>query len=484
MSVIAEAIGQTTSRYQIGTDLLLNVHTNSLSGRDTRIELEHRLVQLLVYFIDHQGAVIEKDLLLKTIWQGKVVNEDSLAVAVSHLRKALGDSARSPVFIKTIPGIGYQFIGSAQPLSESASAIIPEIARSFRFGIPVFTAAAVILVVALCLYFYQRVSTVNTSPVYSEDGAGEQQAANQLLLQYNPEAWRLAIQKFRDLINSQGESAEFYLGIADAKVKLLGEKLALTENCLEVIGLLQKSLSLNAELAAAQRSLANATFWCQRDYALAEQHYQAAIRLNPGDDLAPMFYAQFLLSQRRFAESLRQVEHSRRLNPLNYSLPNVVWIYQMQLRDDLALQELQRILTTEPDNRYYHISAQRIFTRMGDHRKAFEQWLWLMGDAGFSAADLETAQQAFAKGGLSAVNHWLLLRKEPADLGEYTPPLSWARYALAAGQYDMALDYLEAAYDQRQSPLLWASVDPAYEAVRKHPQFQKIVQQLSLPENK
>lgn len=488
MSVITEAIDQVVSRYKIGSDLLLNVHTNSLSCRDTSIELEHRLVQLLVYFLNHQGVVLERDLLLRNIWPGKVVNEDSLAVAVSHLRKALGDSARSPQFIKTIPGIGYQFIGSAEPLSKSELAPAPGVKLSRKqklsFTLPVLLSIAAILAVAIGLFFYQRASTTTPSAAIGDGLEEEQREAQQLLSQYDPDAWRLAIKKFRDLINRQGESAESYLGIADAKVKLLGEKLALKENCQEVIGLLQKSLSLNMNLATAQRSLANATFWCQRDYALAEQYYQAALKLDPGDDLTPMFYAQFLLSQQRFAESLQQVELSRSLNPLNYSLPNVVWIYQMHLRDDLALQELQRILTTEPDNRYYHISAQRIFNRMGDADKTFEQWLWLMKDAGFSDGDLASAQQTFARGGLPDLNRWLLLRKEPVDLGEYSPPLSWARYALVAGQYDLALDYLEAAYEQRQSPLLWARVDPAYEAVRKHPRFQKILVQLSLPENK
>lgn len=484
MSAIAESIGQAASRYQIGSDLFLNVHTNSLSGRDSLIELEYRLVQLLVYFLDHPGAVLERDTLLKNIWPGKVVNEDSLAVAVSHLRKALGDSARSPQFIKTIPGVGYQFIGSAKPLYEPVVEIIADTGRGFRFAIPLALAAALILVVVMATYFYQLTSAVKPSVAYSDDGVGELQAAEKLLLQYDPDALRLAIKKFRALIDSRGESAQPYLGIADAKIKLLGEQLALRENCLEVIGLLQKSLALNSGLAGAHRSFANASFWCQRDYALAEKHYLAAIKLDPKDDLAPMFYAQFLLSQRRFAESLHQVELSRSLNPLNYSLPNVVWIYQMQMRDDLALQELQRILTTEPDNRYYHISAQRIFNRMGENDKAFAQWLWLMGDSGFAAVDLESARQLFAKGGLPEVNRWLLQRKEQADLGDYTPPLSWARYALVAGQYDVALDYLEAAYQQRQSPMLWLGVDPAYEPVRNHPRFQKILTQLSVTENK
>ena len=108
-------------RYRIGNDSILNTHANSISVGDKLIELEHRLVLLLIYFIHHKGEVLSKEQLLKTIWQGKVVNDDSLSVAVSHIRKALGDNPRAPQFIKTIPGVGYQFIGDAEALEETAS---------------------------------------------------------------------------------------------------------------------------------------------------------------------------------------------------------------------------------------------------------------------------------------------------------------------------------------------------------------------------
>lgn len=475
--------------YRIGDSFVLNTHANTLKSEGNVIELEHRLVLLLVYFIEHAGEILHKDVVLKAIWQGKVVNEESLAVAVSYLRKALGDNSRAPRFIKTIQGKGYQFIAKASPLLDAGDTLSssrrPHLLPK-KYALPLaFIAVLAVMVIG---YIYNT-SAVNSAAVkspnlYSADWHASYQVAQKLLAHPDSENWRLAIKKFRDLLSEYGESAEAYLGIADAKMKLLNEKLAVKQNCVEVVGLLQKSLSLKPELAAAHRVMANATFWCQRDYALAEQHYLMAIKLNPKDDAVLMNYAQLLLAQKRFDESLVAVDSARRINPINYSVPNVVWIYQMQGRDDLALRELDRILTTEPDNRYYHISAKRIFDRMGDTKKAFVEWLWLMRAAGFSVGDLDESQQVFNQGGLVALNRWLLTRKTMAELGEYTPPLSWARYALAAKEYDAALDYLEAAYVQRQSPLLWAGVDPAYEPVRNTPRFQKILDQLNKIENK
>jgi hypothetical protein len=91
-------------------------------------------------------------------------------------------------------------------------------------------------------------------------------------------------------------------------------------------------------------------------------------------------------------------------------------------------------------------------------------------------------QAEFAQGGLIAVNRWLLARKDQIDLGQYIPPLSWARYALAAGELEVAMDYLEQAFVARQSPLLWGNVDPAYDPVSNNPRFQAIMQQVQQPE--
>ena len=317
----------------------------------------------------------------------------------------------------------------------------------------------------------------------SPEGHKQLQQADQALQKNDAESWRQAIKLYRDLIGSEGEVAEAYLGIADAKMKLVGEQLVVRDNCIEIVGLLNKSVAINPEIAGAHRSLANASFWCQRDYKKAEAHYLAALKLNPNDDATPMFYAELLLVHKRFGESLSYVEKSRQLNPLNYSVPIVVWIYQMQGRDDLALQELDRIVNGEPDNRYFHISAERIYTRMGEPKKAFNEWLWLMRESGISEERIAVAQARFDQQGLKGFNRWLLDEKIEADLGDYSPPLSWARYALVAGDYERALDLLDAAYAKRQFPLLWATVDSAYDPVRNTPRFQKMLAELETLDN-
>ena len=68
---------------------------------------------------------------------------------------------------------------------------------------------------------------------------------------------------------------------------------------------------------------------------------------------------------------------------------------------------------------------------------------WFFNEAGFEEQKITRLNQTFAEGGLSAVYKWLLDNKETAVMGQYTPPISWARYAVASGQEKLALEFLE-----------------------------------------
>jgi len=490
--------------YRLG-DWVLCVRTNSLRrlSEDSNIciELENRLVLLLLFFMENANKVVTRDLILSAIWKGKVVNHDSLAVAISHLRKALGDDSRAPQYIKTLPGIGYQFIASCHPLESDHCGFNKEnsidLAHEKRSTSKdkqksrqhlVFVLFAIIVVVLLAVIgmqsqeFHQSLSKSESSAETISNANSLPESAAKVLLQVDSQLlsndssqWLSAIENLRHLLKGYPNLYLAYFKIAEAKMKLLGTNLTLKENCEEVIGLLDKTLQLNKQFTPALIKRGDVYFWCQHNYIEAENYYKMAIALDSQNDLAPMQHAQLLLALGRFSESLEQVDQARKLNPLNYPIPMVVWIYQMQRKDDLALQELTRINSAEPENRYFHISAQRVYARTKQEEASFNHLLWLMKDVGYSVNELEEVKQIFVQGKLTAVNHWLLKRKETKDLGQYTPPLSWARYALASGEGEQAITYLQQAFAAKQVELLWANVDPAYDLVREDKRFQMMI---------
>jgi DNA-binding response OmpR family regulator len=71
--------------------------------------LTPRLVHLLKLLMEHPGAVIERATLFRTVWDTAYTEDTrTLDVHISWLRHAIEDDPRSPVFIKTVRGVGYR----------------------------------------------------------------------------------------------------------------------------------------------------------------------------------------------------------------------------------------------------------------------------------------------------------------------------------------------------------------------------------------
>ncbi len=81
---------------------------NIIEGRGQSIQVEPRIMHVLVCLACHPEEVISRRALLETVWGGAVVQEEVLTYAVSQLRRLLGDDARSPQLIETIRKSGYR----------------------------------------------------------------------------------------------------------------------------------------------------------------------------------------------------------------------------------------------------------------------------------------------------------------------------------------------------------------------------------------
>ena len=116
----------------------------TITGRQGRARLEPKVMQVLLHLCRQPGQVVSKDDLLSTVWPDTHVQEVALSRAISELRRHLGDNARDPTYIETLPKRGYRVIASIrrQPeLVESPAAgprppkpPAPQVAHNPRFS--------------------------------------------------------------------------------------------------------------------------------------------------------------------------------------------------------------------------------------------------------------------------------------------------------------------------------------------------------------
>lgn len=70
-----------------------------------------RVLQLLV---EAGGAVVPKETLVEQAWAGEFVSDEALTSVVYELRRALGDDAREPRYIQTIPRTGFRMVATIE----------------------------------------------------------------------------------------------------------------------------------------------------------------------------------------------------------------------------------------------------------------------------------------------------------------------------------------------------------------------------------
>jgi len=81
-----------------------------LESDDGPVHLEPKQMDLLVFLAHRAPEVASKEEIFGAVWPGSYVAEVGLKRNVSQLRRALGDDARKPRIIKTIPKRGYQLL--------------------------------------------------------------------------------------------------------------------------------------------------------------------------------------------------------------------------------------------------------------------------------------------------------------------------------------------------------------------------------------
>jgi predicted ATPase/DNA-binding winged helix-turn-helix (wHTH) protein len=88
----------------------LNVAERSLKKANQLLPLGGRAYDILIALLENAGAVVGKTELIARVWPDVTVEEGSLRVHLSALRKALGDGQFGNKYIASIQGHGYSFI--------------------------------------------------------------------------------------------------------------------------------------------------------------------------------------------------------------------------------------------------------------------------------------------------------------------------------------------------------------------------------------
>src|SRR5947208_11304355 len=76
--------------------------------------LTPKAFDVLRYLVERADRLVTQDEILEALWPEIYVNPEGIRKYILEIRKVLGDSRSTPVFIETFPKRGYQFIADVK----------------------------------------------------------------------------------------------------------------------------------------------------------------------------------------------------------------------------------------------------------------------------------------------------------------------------------------------------------------------------------
>jgi TolB-like protein/DNA-binding winged helix-turn-helix (wHTH) protein len=164
------------------------------------VRLEARTLRLLMYLANRAGETVGIEELLDQVWSGVVVTQDSVYQAITALRRLLGDDAKQPTYIVTVPRLGYRLIAPVRAAGEGPAPAIPPPSVPARAPVSrrIILACVAIAVLGLGVYYWRA-------------GAG-------------PDAKSVAVLPFLDLTSQAMDEEYFADGLTEELIDRLSSE--------------------------------------------------------------------------------------------------------------------------------------------------------------------------------------------------------------------------------------------------------------------
>ena len=103
----------------------LDLDARQLTCDGERIHLTPKAFELLTLLIRERPNALSKAVLQQALWPDTFVAEANVSNLIAELRKALDDTRRNPVWIRTLHGYGYAFHGDVRTTPRLSATVRP-----------------------------------------------------------------------------------------------------------------------------------------------------------------------------------------------------------------------------------------------------------------------------------------------------------------------------------------------------------------------
>ena len=298
---------------------------------------------------------------------------------------------------------------------------------------------------------------------------------------YTVESLKIGMEYFRMALEADPTYALAYVGLAESYMRLSEEYLHPKEAIPKAKAAALRALQIDETLAEPHATLALIRARHEEwDWATAERDLRRALELKPGYALAHQWYASLLQALGRFEEALAELAIACELDPLSLqiSVSKAATFYLMR-KYDRASELCANVLEMEPCHFSARLSLGSIYLKMGRYDEAIAE-LQIALQLNNSVTARGCLGLAHAVAGNSGEARKLLGELMSMSASQYVSPYSIALIHTGLGEREMALRWLERAFEEESEWLSWLKTDPRLDGLRSEARFADLLKRVRL----
>lgn len=242
----------------------------------------------------------------------------------------------------------------------------------------------------------------------------------------------------------------------------------------------ERALDLDGKLAEAHEVLATLDLFDWR-WEDAEREYKHCLEINPNHSLSHYHYAMCLSELGRFTEAIAEATEAQVRDPLSGSTnAGLAWTLWAAGEYEKALQQALVATEVDPHSMFARVAAGLAYEQNGMYRESIAEFQeGIQKNAGSMFLGFQS--HAFARSG-DRSSAWNNVRKlENMSKERYVAPSHLAIAYAGLEEKNLAIQSLQAAYENRDSFLVFTRMLPQFENLRSDSRFQDLLHRMNFP---